>query len=151
MKLENFTNLGYNGLIIIVVVLFLIRPISIFVSSIGGKLKLKEKVFLSWIAPRGVVAGSMASLFSLQLAAQGFPHAAFLEAFTFSIIGSTILIQGVLTDPIAKLLKVKAPPKKGWLIVGANIFSQKIADFISSFNNTKVFLLDSNKELIEEN
>lgn len=150
LKIENFTNLGMNGLFVVFAVLFLVRPISIFCSSIKTELKLKDKLFLSWVAPRGVVAGSMASLFSLQLADLGIPEAQFLEAFTFSIIGATILIQGVLTDPVAKILKVKAPPKKGWLIIGAHTFSQKLADFIRSFNDTKVYLLDTNEVAVKQ-
>lgn len=150
LKLENFTNLGINGFIIVIAVLFFVRPLSIFCSSVASELNLREKLFLSWVAPRGVVAGSMASLFTLQLNNINVAEAPFLEAFTFSIIGVTILVQGVLTDPVAKLLKVKAPPKKGWLIIGAHTFSRKIADFLESFNGTKVYLLDSNADVVKQ-
>jgi len=150
LKLENFTNLGTNGLWLVIGVLFLVRPLSIFLSSFGSGLKIKEKLLLSWIAPRGVVAGSMASLFTLELAGLGYEEAPFLEAFTFSIIGSTILVQGILTDPVAKILKVKALPKKGWLIIGTHSFSRKIADFIQSFGFAKVFLMDSNDKKVEQ-
>lgn len=150
LRLENFANLGSSGVWLIIGVLFLVRPASIFLSAIGAGLKIRDKMLLSWIAPRGVVAGSMASLFTLELANLGYKEAAFLEAFTFSIIGTTILVQGTLTDLVAKILKVKAPPKKGWLIIGTHSFSRKIADFIQSFGYTKVFLLDSNSEKVEQ-
>lgn len=150
LRLENFTNLGINGLLLIAGVLFVVRPLSIFSSAFGSDLNIREKLFLSWVAPRGVVAGSMASLFTIGLLNIGFKEAVFLEAFTFSIIGTTILVQGILTDPVAKLLKVKAPPKQGWLIIGINSFSRKVADFIQSFDDSKVFLLDSNNEVVSD-
>jgi len=150
LELNNFKALGNAGLWLVFIVLFLIRPLNIFVSSMGSALPLREKLFLSWVAPRGVVAGSMASLFSLELGLKGYARAEFLEAFTFSIIAVTILIQGLFSGPVAYLLRVKAPQKTGWLIIGANYFSRKIADFIIKISGSPCYIVDSNQDAVKE-
>ncbi|MCB0283025.1 MAG: cation:proton antiporter [Calditrichaeota bacterium] len=150
LELENFIELGWQGLISLAIIIFLIRPLGIFLSTLKSDLKLNEKVFLGWLAPRGVVAGSMASLFTIQLTEKGFEYAAFLEAFTFSIIGATVVIQGSLSGTVARVLKVKAPPKKGWLIIGANYFARRIAEFINHRNQEPSVLIDNNKDAIIE-
>lgn len=150
LLLENFLELGIVGVILIALVMFVIRPLNVVVSTIGSTLSLREKLFLSWIAPRGVVSGSMASLFAIQLSRSGEANAAFLEAFTFSIIGITVLFQGLFSGVVARVLKVKAPPKQGWLIVGAHYFSRKIAKFIQLSIGSKCVLIDSNDDAVRE-
>ncbi len=150
LDLNNFVELGWEGVILILIVLFLIRPLGILFSTVGSELTFSERTFLSWVAPRGVVAGSIASLFALQLNAKGNTDAAFLEAFTYSIIGVTIIVQGLLSGPVAGLLKVKAPPKQGWLIVGSHLFARRIADFISKKSNKICILIDTNVDSINE-
>lgn len=150
LQLENFANMGWNVVIVLGAVLFVIRPLSIMLCSFGTNLSFNERLFLSWIAPRGVIAGSMASLFGLQLMSQGHPEAVFLETFTFSVIAITIILQGITAGGFAKLLKVEQPEKKGWLIVGAHSFSRTVADFIRKrTENTPVFL-DTNSDAIRE-
>jgi NhaP-type Na+/H+ or K+/H+ antiporter/mannitol/fructose-specific phosphotransferase system IIA component (Ntr-type) len=144
LDLSNFLQLGWRGLLIILVLLFLIRPLNIWVSTMKSSLLPKERLFLSWIAPRGVVAGSMASLFALQLQESHADSAVFLETFTFAVIGVTVLLQGFLSEYVAKWLDVNAPTQKGWLIVGAHGFARRIADFIQKTCQGRCFLVDSN-------
>lgn len=150
LKLSAFISLGIPGILLIAIVIIVIRPVGIFLSTYKSNLKFNERSFLAWLAPRGVVAGSMASLFTLELNNKGFENAFFLEAFTFSIIGATILIQGSLSSQVARMLKVKAPPKKGWLIVGANFFARRVAEFINQRNSEPCLLIDNNKDIISE-
>ncbi len=144
LDLSNFVQLGWKGALIILVLLFVIRPLNILVSSIKSSLLTRERLFLSWIAPRGVVAGSMASLFALQLQESQAESAIFLETFTFAVIGVTVLLQGFLSEYVAKWLDVNAPTQQGWLIVGAHGFARRIADFIQKTCQGRCFLVDSN-------
>ncbi len=144
LELKNFVELGWTGVLIILVVLLVIRPLNILVSTFKSSLSIRERLFLSWVAPRGVVAGSMASLFALQLQETHADSAAFLETFTFAVIGVTVLLQGFLSEYVAKWLDVKAPTQKGWLIVGANAFARKLADFIQKTCQGRCFLVDTN-------
>nr|WP_319776187.1 cation:proton antiporter [uncultured Sphaerochaeta sp.] len=148
LDLNDFTRLGWKGFILLLLVLYVIRPLNIYLSSIGNNLSFREKVFLSWMSPRGVVAGSVASLIAIQMANLGYENAYFLEVFTFSIIGLTILVQGLLSEPVAKLLKVNAPPKRRWLIIGSHFFARKIARYLNEKIKTETILLDTNSESV---
>lgn len=150
LKLQNFSDIGWKVIVVLFGVLFLIRPVSILLCSFGTSLAFNEKLFLSWIAPRGVIAGSMASLFGIELIALGHPEAVFLETFTFSVIASTIILQGLSASKFAQFLKVEEPEKKGWLIVGAHFFSRKIADFIKNTGKGFSVFLDTNADAIKE-
>ncbi|MGH1365042.1 MAG: cation:proton antiporter [Calditrichia bacterium] len=150
LELANFVKLGWKGLIMLGGVLLLVRPLSIFASAVGTDMPVKDRMFLSWIAPRGIIAGSMASLFALQLKSAGQEEAAFLEAFTFSVIASTILVQGLSGNFVAKLLRVNAKEKRGWLIVGAHLFARRISSFIAKVTQSPVLLIDTDLDTIAE-
>ncbi|MGK0290842.1 MAG: NhaP-type Na+/H+ or K+/H+ antiporter/mannitol [bacterium] len=150
LKFGDFLQLGYKGVILIAIVLFVIRPLSIFICTFGTDATIQDKLFLSWLAPRGIVAGSMAALFSLALSEKGFEHASFLEAFTFSIIGVTVVLQGLSSGFIANFLGVKAKEKQDWIIIGAHVFSRKIATFIQDVTGNNVTLLDLNADAVRE-
>ncbi|MCB1192328.1 MAG: cation:proton antiporter [Leptospiraceae bacterium] len=150
LKLKNFLHVGWMGLILLGSVLFVIRPLSILLCSYKTSLQLNEKLFLAWIAPRGVVAGSMASLFSVELIRLGHPNAAFLETFTFSVIAATIILQGTTAGYLAKFLKVEELEKKGWLIIGAHLFSRKIAKFLQKTTGGICIFLDTNADSVAE-
>ncbi len=149
LKLENFLKLGWNGVLVLFIVIFLIRPLNIFASTLGSSLTTRDRLFLFWVAPRGIVAGSMASLFTLRLG-NTYADVTFLESFTYSVIGVTVILQGVSTEYVAKWLGVMAPAKKDWLIVGAHVFARKIASFISKTSETTCILVDTNYDEIRE-
>ena len=139
----NFFKLG-GGWVLFSVIL-VIRPISIAVSSWGTSLKFREKALLSWVAPRGVVAASMASLFALSLQDKGDASgAALLEAFVYSIICATVLIQGLSSGLVAKALRVQRPAPNDWVIVGAHHFGRELARQLIRTDEQDVMLLDTN-------
>lgn len=150
LDLNNFSSLGFAGVFLVCTILFIVRPLAVALSSLGTNLKWNEKLFLSWIAPRGIVAGSMASLFALQLNSQGHPEAKFLEAFTFAIIATTVIFQGLTAGFVAKVLKVQDLERKGWLIIGAHTFGRKIADFFKTNANSHCTLVDTNRQAVKE-
>jgi NhaP-type Na+/H+ or K+/H+ antiporter len=140
LEIQQFIDFGWRGAILVGLVMLLVRPLSVFLCSLGTDLKLREKVFLSWVAPRGVVAASMASLFAISLSGQGDNSAAvFLETFTYSVICGTVLIQGFSAGFVAHLLKLRRPEAINWLIVGANIFGRQLGKIIQAEAKTEVF------------
>lgn len=149
LKLERFTEYGSSLLWIVAGVMFLVRPLNIFISTYNGQLNLREKLFLSWIAPRGIVAASMASLSALKLTANDHPHANFLETFTYSVIAGTVLFQGFSARWVGKLLGVVEPRPTGWVIVGAHRVGREIAAFLRDHGLT-VVLLDTNPRHIRD-
>ena len=126
-------------------VILLIRPISIALSSWGTALNIREKALLSWVAPRGVVAASMASLFALSLQSKGDPEgAALMESFVYSIICATVLIQGLSAGLVAKVLRVQRPAPNDWVIIGAHHFGRELARQLIREDEQDVVLLDTN-------
>ncbi len=153
LDIESFNkHYGIKMIIAVVVVMIIVRPVNIFASTLLKKnFTFKEKLFLSWVAPRGIVAASMASLFTMNLKRSGIEgfaqNADFLEAFTFSIIFGTVIIQGFTAKPVGKLLNVLEPKATGWLIIGAHRLAQIIADFIKKVG-FEVTLIDTNIRLV---
>ena len=91
------------------VVMLVIRPLNVFLSTWGSSLNLKEKAFLSWIAPRGIVAASMASVFAFAMQESGVGDGQFLESFTYSVIAATVIIQGCTAGMVGRFLDVLRP------------------------------------------
>ena len=127
-------------------VILIIRPLSIAASSWGTPLNLREKALLSWVAPRGVVAASMASLFALSLSAKENPvgDPALLESFVYSVICATVLIQGLSAGMFAKLLGLQRPAPNDWVIIGAHHFGRELARKLMRKDEQHVLLLDTN-------
>ncbi len=136
---------NWKMLLIVIGIMFLIRPINIFLSTIGKNFSFRERILLSWIAPRGIVAASMASLFALNLKELNFPSTQyeFIEAFTYVVIGSTVILQGFTAKPLARMLKLLQPAPTGWLIVGINKPSLVMAEIINNLGYS-VALIDTN-------
>ncbi len=115
LRLTDFTNFIFdNGIWLILGVVILICPLGVIASSFSTDLGIRERCFLSWMAPRGIVAGSMASLFALKLEPSLGNQANFLQAFTFSIIGFTVIIQGLSAGKVANFLNVISQDR-AWL------------------------------------
>lgn len=131
---------------ILFAVILLIRPASVIVSSFGTTLNIREKALLSWVAPRGVVAASMASLFALSLGKQENPvgDPALLESFVYSVICATVLLQGLSAGLFAKLLRLQRPAPNDLVIIGAHFFGRELARKLFREEEQSVILLDTN-------
>ncbi len=136
LELSGFVNLGWNGPLALFLILLLVRPANVFLSTITSSLSLREKFFLSWLNPRGIVAASMASLFALLLVEPHDEYAWFLESFTFFVIITTVLIQGFFTGFVARLFNVEAEPRTDWLVVGSDSIAFGMARFLQSVGLT---------------
>ncbi len=124
------------------VLMVVARPLVVAVSTLGSSLKLREKAFLSWVAPRGIVAAAVASVFALRLAEAGYPEAERLVPLTFMVITGTVAVYGLTASPLAKWLKVASSPQ-GVLIVGAHAWARDIATTLKA-EDYGVMLVDTN-------
>lgn len=127
-----FQAMGFKGILVLLVIMFIARPLSVFLSSIGSKLTLPEKIMLSWIAPRGIVAAAVSSLFVLKLEASTGTHNTILVPLVFTIIIGTVVIQSLTAKPLATFLKVADPNPNGVLIAGGSDFVIAFAKAISA-------------------
>lgn len=142
-------DLGWGGIGVLLVVLFIARPLSIWVSGIGTSLSAKEKWFLSWVAPRGIVAAAISSLFAIKLENLGLAGASSIVPLVFLIIIGTVVIQSLSAGPWARLLGVREGSKQGLLIFGASTFSRELATLLVN-NGVKVLLADNNWDSIRK-
>lgn len=151
LKLDAVAAFGWRGALAILGILFIVRPLNIFVSTFGSDLSTREKVFLSWIAPRGVVAASMAALFALRLENQGsVAEGSFIRTFVYAVIAATVLGQGLSAGLVARFLGVLRATPSNCLIIGAHPLSIKLAQIIERECGVKCMLVDTNPNTIAD-
>ena len=86
VRIEQIYNLGYPGLLAVVLLIMVVRPISVFIGTKHSGLNLNQKLLLSWIAPRGIVAAAVASLFVYELEQHGFDGTQLPELLFFCLL-----------------------------------------------------------------
>jgi hypothetical protein len=133
--------------VFLAVLLFVARPLSVAFSTWNTQLTRKEKLFLAWMAPRGIVAAAVASIFALRLSEQGHPQAADLVPVTFLTIVGTVAIYGLTASPLARWLGISKPNPQGVLIVGANPVGRALGLALQN-EGVQVLLADTNRENI---
>jgi NhaP-type Na+/H+ or K+/H+ antiporter len=98
--------LGWGGVVCVFMLMVIVRPISIWIATMGRDLNLKDKIFLAWLAPRGIVTAAVASLFSIRLEQAGILGAGRLQGLVFLTILMTVGIQGLTAKPLANRLEL---------------------------------------------
>lgn len=135
----------WAGFAFLAVVVLIARPLSVWVSTLRSDLNWREKTFLSWMAPRGIVAASVSAVFALRLDELGYQQADRLVSLTFFTIIFTVTLYGFTAMPAARWLKVAQPRPQGLLIIGAHRWAQEIAQAVQS-TGFRVLLVDTNQE-----
>ncbi|WP_099159648.1 cation:proton antiporter [Virgibacillus ndiopensis] len=126
----------------VLVMLFVVRPLSIWLTTIGTELTNAEKTLLGWIAPRGIVALTVSGYFATILIDDGYEDATLLTALTFALVFITVCVHGFSLGPLAKKLKLANDEPPGVLIVGASSFSIALAIHLKKMG-TPVLIADS--------
>ena len=126
VRIEQIINLGMPGLITVGMLIFLIRPLSVFIGTENTGLDIKQKLLLSWIAPRGIVAAAVASLFVYELDMHGFDGTQ-LRALVFLLIIITVLLAGLTGGFVAGKLDLRRKSQSGWIILGAHEISRLLS------------------------
>ncbi len=149
VRFAQVQSLGIPGLLVVAILMFIVRPINIVASTIGSRLKAREKAFLCWLAPRGIVAAAVASFFAEELALAGKAGGDELRALTFLVIAITVLVQGLTGGPFAGLLGVRRKARTGVFILGADEFARTLAGALRD-GGVEVTLLDSNHDHVND-
>jgi NhaP-type Na+/H+ or K+/H+ antiporter len=149
MEVEDLTGLPVAAAGFVAIVIFIARPLSVAAATVKSGLQTNEKVFLSAMAPRGVVAAAVSSLFALELVDMGYEAAAMLMPVTFAVIASTVLFSGLLAVPLVKRLNLAQSKPQGVLIVGAGRVGRILAQALRR-HDVEVLLVDSDGAKIEE-
>ena len=138
-------SLGWGLAVVLVLLMLVARPLSVFLSAIGTDLNWREKLFLSWIAPRGIVAAAVSALFAFQLLELEYEGADALVPMVFMLIIATVTLQSLTARPVARLLNVTEPAAYGFLILGANQVARMIGLALKK-HGVPVTLADTNWE-----
>ena len=120
LKMDDLKHLDFNSVLFLAILILAARPLAVLLSSLGSKLTWKEKLFLANMAPRGIVAAAVSSIFALRLMEQGQSEAARLMPITFMVIIGTVAFYGLTSSLLGRALKVSQPNPQGVLIVGAH-------------------------------
>ncbi len=135
-----------SAIILFIMMQFLIRPIKVFATTYKSSLTWQEKAFISWVAPRGIVAAAIASLFEIRLIQMGYPGAEIITPLIFLIILFTVIIPSLTAGILAKFLNVAAP-ETGILMLGASQVGRKVAKILEK-HDIQVTLADTSWENI---
>ncbi|MFD1161367.1 MULTISPECIES: cation:proton antiporter [Hwangdonia] len=139
----------WKTVILFAIIVFVIRPLAVFLSTLRSNLKLNEKLFISWVGPRGIVAAGIASLFGSKLLRQGVAGAEYITPLVFMIVLGTVLLNATTARRFAKLVGVFLTKSEGILIVGASKISRLIGHYLAT-NGRHVVLIDSNERNIKK-
>lgn len=140
---------NWQTAVLFAIVVFLIRPLGVFLSTQGSDLKLNEKMFIGWVGPRGIVAAGIASLFGSKLLAKGEPGAEYITPLVFMIVLGTVLLNATTARFFAKIVGVFLTKSEGILIIGASKVSRLIANYLKT-SKRHVVLIDNNQSNIEK-
>ncbi|TYS14993.1 sodium:proton antiporter [Rossellomorea vietnamensis] len=126
----------------VLLMLFIVRPLSIFLSTLGTDLSWQEKTLVGWIAPRGIVALTVSSYFASILFDTGFEDAEVLTSVTFALVFGTVTVHGFSIGWLAKKLDLAINDRPGVLLIGGSSFNTELAKTFRELN-TPVLIADS--------
>ncbi|BDI15295.1 sodium/hydrogen antiporter [Nostoc cf. commune SO-36] len=139
--------LGWGSVFTVLVLMFVVRPINILLCTWNSDLNWRQKVFLSWVAPRGIVAASVASFFAISLTQRGINGGDSIKALVFLTIIMTVVCQGLTAGWVAQWLQITSKDATGAVIVGCNPLSLLIARFFQE-RGENVVMIDTDPQYL---
>ncbi len=140
LDITSFSTLGWGGVVFLAAMILVVRPLSVWLSTLRSSLTWQERVFLAWFAPRGIVAAAVSSVFALRLGDEGTG----LVPATFLVIIGTVCVYGFTAFPLAKRLGLAVDNPQGVLIAGAHAGVRAIAHALMAAG-IPVLLVDVNR------
>jgi NhaP-type Na+/H+ or K+/H+ antiporter len=154
LKPGDLSQLGWGGLLFLAALVLVVRPVAVFLATARKGLHWRERVFLAWIHPRGIVAAAVCSIFALELAhlpglspevAESIPR---LVPVTFLVIVGTVAIYGLTAGPLARWLNISDADPQGILFAGADLLAREIALLLDQ-EGYAVLLVDTNQRNVD--
>ena len=145
VRIESVLAIAGPGLVAVAILMFVVRPLAVIASTWNTGLSWQQKVFLSWLAPRGIVAAAVASLFAIELNANGIEGGVDMRALVFLVIACTVTLQGLTGGFLARLLGLSRTRNNGYVLLGANTLARKVGQLLRDAGET-VLLVDSNQD-----
>lgn len=143
VELKDFEYIGVRSVVFLAFIIFVARPAAVFVSTFASSLDWRERLALSFVAPRGIVAAAVSSVFALKLSEAGYQDAAELAPITFLVITGTVIIYGLGAPVLIRRLNLSVPNPQGVFMVGAYPWTIALACAIRD-EGFKVLMADTN-------
>ncbi len=149
VELSTLKQLSPWSALFVLAMVVVARPLSVFISCAGSALSWSERIFIAWMAPRGIVAAAVASVFALRLRAQGVEGARLLVPYVFLVIVCTVALYGLTAGWVARRVGVARVGNSGFLIIGADLLGREIGQALLK-ENVEVLLVDTNLGSVSE-
>ncbi|MBD2151409.1 cation:proton antiporter [Pseudanabaena sp. FACHB-1277] len=149
LSIPSIFALGWDGVKTVLFLMLVVRPLNVIVSTWNSGFSWRQKAFLAWCAPRGIVAASVASLFSILLTERGVNGGESIKALVFLTIAMTVFLQGLSAKLVAKLLGLNQPDISGLVIVGSNPIGILVARLFQA-NGQNVAIIDTSADLCRQ-
>jgi NhaP-type Na+/H+ or K+/H+ antiporter len=145
LSFSDLASLGVGGILVVVAVVGLIRPISVLLCTYGNRFTTRERLFMSVVGPRGIIPASVATLFALELRPTNPNAAAILVGTVFLVILTTVVFEGGFARHIAQALNV-LPMRV--IIVGGGRVGRGLAERLED-RGENVVIIDKDQAMIE--
>lgn len=133
---------GLRFMLFLLALLFLVRPLTVLISLLGTTIPWNERLFVAWIAPRGIVLVAISGLFALRLSELGYTDGNVLIGLSFAVVVATVIAHGFTVDLAARLLGIKGNTRPGLLLVGSTPWTIALAKEMQALK-TPVLVVDS--------
>ncbi|MGE5656778.1 MAG: cation:proton antiporter [Actinomycetota bacterium] len=145
LSLASVVALGWGSLLTVLALMWVVRPINVWLCTWQSGLNWQQKLFISWVAPRGIVSASVSSLFAILLTQRGINGGDSIKALVFLTIIMTVFVQGLTAGWVAQLLGITSKAATGAVIVGSNPLSRLIARLFQERGEAAA-IIDTDKE-----
>ena len=143
VRFEEVQALGLPGVLVVASLIFVVRPLQVAATTRGSELSWRERAFIAWVAPRGIVAAAIASIVARSLDAAGIEGGVELRALVFLTIACTVVVAGLTAGLVGSALGVRLPGREGVAILGAGALGLALGDALRRAGASVTFL-DSN-------
>ncbi|BBA79796.1 Na+/H+ antiporter [cyanobacterium endosymbiont of Rhopalodia gibberula] len=149
LSIDSIFALGWGSVFTVLILMLVVRPLSVVLCTWNSDLHWRQKLFLAWIAPRGIVSASVASLFAILLTEKGINGGESIKALVFLTIMMTVFVQGLSARWVAKALKINSIEATGAVIVGGNDIGRLIGRLFQQ-QGESVVLIDTDPEACQQ-
>ena len=149
IALDDILSLGWRDVAYLATLLLLVRPLAVMLATIGTELSFRERLLIGWIAPRGVVAVAVSGLFAGALVQAGVEDGSRLAPLAFLVVLATVVLHGFSIRPLARALGITSAEPDGFLLVGANAFTQALAEKLKAAE-VPVLIADRNRTRLRQ-
>jgi hypothetical protein len=132
VRIADVRALGWRALAIVAVLSLVVRPLEVLACTVRTGLDARQKLYLGWVAPRGIIAAAVATLFAQRLSETGIPGGVALRALVFTVIAVTVTLQGLSAGPLAGVLGLRRTANRGYVVLGANPLARYLAQQLTA-------------------